>query len=191
MFVALTHFLHSYPFEFNPPKVRRTGSWVNAFCDLGLGGTFESRVKLNPREPGVNATGLFRRKFSLNRDWMNSLCVDSGKSHRIFLVCEGVDSCFSAWVNGRHVGYSQDSCLPAEFDVTDAIMSGNCVEVGSSEHVNEFEHLLALKVLRWCDGSYIEDQDKWWLSKLLVTISLVYLANTFLIGFIVLFILHD
>ena len=54
------------------------------------------------------------------------------------------------WVNGRPVGYSQDSRLPAEFDITEHLVPG--------------ENLLAAEVYRWCDGSYLEDQDFWRLS---------------------------
>lgn len=59
----------------------------------------------------------------------------------------------NVWMNGVYVGFSKDSCLPCEFDVTDA--------VGTKEGT---VHILAVQVMRWCDGSYMEDQDKWWLS---------------------------
>jgi len=63
---------------------------------------------------------------------------------------EGVDSAFYCWVNGKKVGYSQDSRLPAEFDITEHLVAG----------VN----VMAAQVMRWSDGSYLEDQDHWWLS---------------------------
>jgi beta-galactosidase/beta-glucuronidase len=66
------------------------------------------------------------------------------------LLFESVDSAFHAWVNGIQVGYSQDSRLPAEFDVTSVIHSG--------------ENSLAVQVFRYSDGSYLEDQDMWLLS---------------------------
>ncbi|KAI7835594.1 hypothetical protein COHA_010515 [Chlorella ohadii] len=70
---------------------------------------------------------------------------------RAFLVFEGVDSAFYCWLNGQFVGYSQDSRLPAEFDVTELLRPGA-------------DNVLAVKVLKWSDGSYLEDQDMWWLS---------------------------
>lgn len=59
---------------------------------------------------------------------------------------EGVDSCFYVWVNGEYVGYSQVSHATAEFDVTDQLVPGT--------------NKLAVLVLKWCDGTYLEDQDK-------------------------------
>ena len=69
---------------------------------------------------------------------------------RVFLLFEGVDSAFHVWVNGHEIGYSQDSRLPAEFDVTPYLLPG--------------ENLLAVRVYRWSDGSWLEDQDFWRLS---------------------------
>ena len=80
---------------------------------------------------------------------------NQGSNDRIFLVFQGVDSCFSVWMDGEFVGYSQDSCLSAEFDVTDILLSSPSPDS---------KHCLAVQVMRWCDGSYLEDQDKWWLS---------------------------
>lgn len=137
----------SYPFRFDPPRVQRDGTWQVALCDAALGGTPENSGMLSPKEPGPNATGLFRRTFILPSDWQLS-------SDRLFLVLEGVDSCVEVYLNGVSVGYSQDSCLPAEFEISSIIRScssGEALEI-------------ALKVMRWCDGSYLEDQDKWWLS---------------------------
>lgn len=85
-----------------------------------------------------NPSGLYRRSFSLPREW---------DGRRTFICFEGVESAFYLWLNGRFVGYSQDSRLPAEFDLTPHL------EPGENE-------LLAL-VIRWSDGSYLEDQDHW------------------------------
>ena len=68
----------------------------------------------------------------------------------VFLNFEGVDSCFYVWVNGTYTGYSQVSHATSEFDVTDAIEEG--------------ENTIAVLVLKWCDGSYLEDQDKFRMS---------------------------
>lgn len=67
------------------------------------------------------------------------------------LVFQGVDSAFHVWVNGFLVGFAKGSRLPCEFDVTDALRESG-------------EQCLCLQVVRWSDGSYLEDQDHWWLS---------------------------
>lgn len=70
---------------------------------------------------------------------------------RAVLVFQGVDSAFHVWVNGLPVGFAKGSRLPCEFDVTDALRGTG-------------EQSLSLRVVRWSDGSYLEDQDHWWLS---------------------------
>lgn len=67
-----------------------------------------------------------------------------------YLNFEGVDSCFYVWLNGKYLGYSQVSHMTSEFDVTDFLKEG--------------ENTLAVLVLKWCDGSYLEDQDKFRMS---------------------------
>lgn len=94
-----------------------------------------------PRVPTENPTGSYRREFEISRSW-------DGK--RVLLRFEGVDSAFTVWVNGREVGFSKGSRLPAEFDVTDFVTPGR--------------NTLAVRVVQWSDGSYLEDQDMWWLS---------------------------
>lgn len=69
---------------------------------------------------------------------------------RSYLVFEGVDSCFYVWLNGKYVGYSQVSHSTSEFDITENILEGN--------------NRLSVLVLKWCDGSYMEDQDKFRMS---------------------------
>ena len=65
---------------------------------------------------------------------------------KFILNFEGVDSCFFVWLNGKYTGYSQVPHATAEFDVT--------------EFLKEGENTIAVLVLKWCDGSYLEDQDK-------------------------------
>ncbi len=72
------------------------------------------------------------------------------KAPRAYLVFEGVDSCFYLWINGTYVGYSQVSHSTSEFDVTDLLTEG--------------KNRIAVLVLKWCDGSYLEDQDKFRMS---------------------------
>ncbi|KAH6803430.1 glycoside hydrolase family 2 protein [Perilla frutescens var. frutescens] len=98
-----------------------------------------------PKVPEDNPTGCYRTYFSLPKEW---------EGRRIFLHFEAVDSAFFTWVNGHPTGYSQDSRLPAEFEITDF-----CYPCGSDQ-----KNCLAVQVMRWSDGSYLEDQDHWWLS---------------------------
>lgn len=92
-----------------------------------------------PEVPDDNPTGLYRTGFTIPRDW---------KGRRIVLHVGGAESVLYVWVNGRAVGMSKDSRLPAEFDVTDAVRLG--------------ANSLACAVVRWSDASYLEDQDHWW-----------------------------
>ncbi|PMN92637.1 beta-galactosidase [Enterovibrio norvegicus] len=94
-----------------------------------------------PIVPVDNPTAVYRTHFALHEAWSMSQT----------LICfEGVSAAFYVWCNGEFVGYSQDSRLPAEFDLS------NAAHVGDNQ--------LTVIVLRWCDGSYLEDQDMWWLS---------------------------
>jgi beta-galactosidase/beta-glucuronidase len=94
-----------------------------------------------PLVPEENPTGCYRRSFTLDPSWLE---------RKVYLLFEAVDSAFYLWVNGQKVGYSQDSRLPAEFDVTAFVRSG--------------ENTIAVQVMRYSDGSYLEDQDMWLLS---------------------------
>ncbi|MFC6825127.1 glycoside hydrolase family 2 TIM barrel-domain containing protein [Halopelagius fulvigenes] len=94
-----------------------------------------------PHVPTENPTASYRRAFHVPEEW---------DERRIRLHFEGVDSAFHLWVNGEEVGYSEGSRLPAEFDVTEAVTPG--------------ENTVAVRVYKWSTGSYLEDQDMWWLS---------------------------
>lgn len=91
-----------------------------------------------PFVPEENPAGCYRTIFTLD-------AFHTGRD--IFLDFEGVESCFYLWVNGHFAGYSQDSKLNAEFCVT--------------SYVHEGENVLAAEVIKYCDGSYLEDQDYW------------------------------
>ena len=75
---------------------------------------------------------------------------ESDNDYRKYLNFEGVDSCFYVWVNGEFVGYSQVSHSTSEFDITDKVKNG--------------DNILCVLVFKWCDGSYLEDQDKFRMS---------------------------
>lgn len=100
-----------------------------------------------PFVPSENPTGLYETHFTVPSEWV----VHGGFTYR--LRFEGVDSAFHLWVDGHEVGYSQGSRNAAEFDITEL------VGLGSGRTLK-----LRVKVYQWSDGSYIEDQDMWWLS---------------------------
>jgi len=88
-----------------------------------------------------NPVGCYQRDFEIPAGWAGM---------NITLHFGGVSSAFYVWVNGKFVGYSEDSCLPAEFNISDKVTSG--------------KNIVSVKVYRWSDGSYLEDQDHWRLS---------------------------
>jgi beta-galactosidase/beta-glucuronidase len=103
-----------------------------------------------PRVPSDNPTGCYRRSVFVDPAWLE----------RGSVVCrfEGVDSAFHLFWNGEPAGYSQGARLPAEFDV--------------SGHVVPGDNVLAVRAYQWSDGSYLEDQDMWWLSGIFRDVSL-------------------
>ena len=85
-----------------------------------------------------NYTGSYRRTFDLPADW---------KGQEVFFHVGSATSNLFLWVNGRYVGYSEDAKVAAEFNITKYLKPGR--------------NLIAMQVMRWCDGSYLEDQDFW------------------------------
>lgn len=100
-----------------------------------------------PHVPSENPTGTYERDFRVPRKWAN----DGNFTYR--LRFDGVDSAFHVGLNGVEVGYSQGSRNPAEFDVSHLIRLDG-----------EGPNTIRVQVYQWSDGSYIEDQDQWWLS---------------------------
>ena len=100
-----------------------------------------------PFVPSENPTGTYETTFSVPAHWS----TEGGFRYR--LRFEGVDSAYHLSVNGKEIGYNQGSRNAAEFDVSDVVRKG-------AGDVNT----LKVKVYQWSDGSYIEDQDMWWLS---------------------------
>jgi len=93
-----------------------------------------------PRVPEENPTGDYRRTFILPDDWRTTGTV---------LRFQGIDSCGTVWLNGALLGHSKGSRLPVEYEVGDHLVPG--------------ENVLAVRVHRWSSGTYLEDQDMWWL----------------------------
>ncbi|HEX8150493.1 MAG TPA: glycoside hydrolase family 2 TIM barrel-domain containing protein [Pyrinomonadaceae bacterium] len=121
-----------YPFKRDAPKVmgEPPKDWT----------TYEER----------NPVGSYRRTFNVPESW---------RGRETFLVLRGVNSACYVWVNGQKVGYSEDSRLPAEFNVTKYVRPG--------------ENTVAVEVYRFSDGSYLEDQDFWRLSGIFRDVELV------------------
>lgn len=98
-------------------------------------------MEFNPYDPpfvpdDINPTGLYRKTFKVPGDW---------NGRKIFIHFDGIQSAAFVWLNGKYVGYHEDGMTPAEFDITSKVDKG--------------ENTIAVMVLRWSDGSYLEDQD--------------------------------
>lgn len=143
----------SAPLEAPEPEAGETTAWgklnVPGHWQLqGHGKPWYTNVQFPipvcpPYVPSDNPTGTYRRTFHVPNTW------NSGDQLR--LRFDGVDSAYHVFVNGTLVGYAQGSRNPHEFDV--------------SEYVNRDEpNELFVRVYQWSDGTYIEDQDQWWLS---------------------------
>jgi beta-galactosidase len=104
-----------------------------------------------PHVPDVNPTGEYRRTFTLPPDW--------DLSGSTLIRFEGVDSCFALFINGAAVGYGMGSRLLREFDVTSLMHPG--------------DNVVAVRVHQWSAGSYLEDQDMWWLSGIFRSVTLL------------------
>ena len=105
-----------------------------------IGYAWSTTFETNPPFIGEtnNYTGSYRRTFDLPAEW---------KGQEVFFHVGSATSNLSLWVNGKYVGYSEDSKVAAEFNITKYLKPG--------------KNLIAMQVMRWCDGSYLEDQDFW------------------------------
>lgn len=103
-----------------------------------------------PFVPSDNPTGCYRTEFEVTQAQL---------TQRNHIVFDGVNSAFHLWCNGQWVGYSQDSRLPSEFDLQPFLLVG--------------KNRIAVMVIRWSDGSYLEDQDMWWLSGIFRDVTLL------------------
>ena len=136
----------TYPFKKDPPVIR----------DFVTGAT------------NYNPVSSYRRTFAVPSDW---------KGRRVILRFDGADSAAYVWLNGTFVGYTEDARLPAEFDETDAIISDTPSEPAGRARPPDAPqrvppNVLCVQVLRWCDGSYLEDQDMFRMSGLYRDVSL-------------------
>lgn len=126
---------HGRPVYTNILYPFKRGDGSEKFETESVAGSYELTAPYVPKE---NLTGCYFHTFDLPHDYIGrQILIDFG----------GVESCFTLWINGTKVGYSQDSKLNAEFDIT--------------KHVQPGHNTIAVSVLRFCDGSYLEDQDYW------------------------------
>lgn len=103
-----------------------------------------------PFVPDENPTGCYRHRFDLPDGW---------DDRRVVIRFDGVDGYFELFCNGQYVGMSKGSRVPAEFDLTGQLTAG--------------ENLIAVRVLKWSDATYLEDQDMWWLSGIFRDVALI------------------
>lgn len=136
-----------YKTDFNASgwdRIPVPGMWeLNGYGDpvyLNVGYAWRGHYANNPPFPAEwhNYAGQYRKTFVLGDDW---------KGEDVFLHIGSATSNVRVWINGKEVGYSEDSKLEARFNIT--------------KHVKTGENLIALEIFRWCDGTYLEDQDFW------------------------------
>lgn len=133
------------------------GNWQTQGYDTPVYTNVTYPFPVNPPfVPEKNPTGCYSLTFTPDPDWLQQ-----GTTRIIF---DGVNSAFFLWCNGRRVGYAQDSRLPSEFDLSDVLIPG--------------ENRLAVMVLRWSDGSYLEDQDMWRMSGIFRDVTLLHKPST-------------
>lgn len=138
-------------------SVRVPSNWQMDGYDAPIYTNVTYPIPVNPPfVPADNPTGCYSLTFSIDADWLQA-----GQTRIIF---DGVNSAFHLWCNSRWVGYGQDSRLPSEFDLTHFLLKG--------------ENRLAVMVLRWSDGSYLEDQDMWRMSGIFRDVSLLHKPAT-------------
>ncbi len=94
-----------------------------------------------PYIPDENPTGCYHRSFDIPADWLE---------REVFIHFKGVETAYYLWINGKEVGYSQDSKLPSEFNIT--------------PYIREGKNTVSLQIMRFAESTYLEDQDYWYLS---------------------------
>ena len=103
-----------------------------------------------PYVPDENPTGIYKKTITLDEQWLQKDTI---------LKFHGVDSAFDVWVNGDHAGFGKVSRLPSEFNITDLVKAG--------------DNDITVRVYKLSDGTYLEDQDMWWLSGIYRDVELI------------------
>lgn len=146
----------------NWQKINVPGHWELNGYGVPIYGPFHMPPSLRKRnlpniDPEDNPVGSYRHVFSIPADWQNQ---------EIYLRFDGVCSAYYVWLNGEFVGYAQDSMLPSEFYISPYLLKG--------------ENLLAVQVYRFSDGSYLENQDMWFLSGIFRSVKLLAFPEVFI-----------
>jgi beta-galactosidase len=169
VYANITYPIWTYEDVFNSPNVLKgAASPRPELKDKKASGTSGSEYIYKKAPPAIphdwNPVGSYKRNFKVPSDWKNK---------EVFLHFGAVSSAFYVWVNEQLVGYSEDSKVPAEFNITKYLKGGR--------------NSVAVEVYRWSDGSYLEDQDFWRLSGIQRTVFLharpkTYIADFFAVG---------
>ena len=143
-------------------KIKVPGHWELQGYGVPIYAPFHMPPSLRKRnlpniDPEDNPVGSYRHTFSISEDWQN---------HEIYLRFEGVCSAYYVWLNGEFVGYAQDSMLPTEFYISPFLVQG--------------ENLLAVQVYRFSDGTYLENQDMWFLSGIFRSVKILAFPPAFI-----------
>jgi beta-galactosidase len=124
-----------------PSNVEMEGYGIPVYVNISYPWRQPWTPPLIPQDDPNATVNSYRRTFTIPKDW---------EERRVFLTFDGVNSFFYLWINGQQVGLGKDSRTPVEFDITQYLKKG--------------ENLVAVENYRWCDGSYLEDQDMWRMS---------------------------
>jgi beta-galactosidase len=139
-----------------PDTIAVPANWQLLGFDKPIYTNVQYPFEVNPPfVPAQNPTGVYRTQFELSPADLNG---------QVRLTFEGANSLLTVYCNGKFVGLSKDSRLPSEFDISQVAVAGT--------------NTLTAVVVRWSDGSYLEDQDMWWLSGLFRDVSLLIKPNT-------------
>lgn len=146
----------------NWKKINVPGHWELQGYGVPIYAPFHMPPSLRKRnlpniDPEDNPVGSYRLSFCIPAEW---------KDHEIYLRFEGVCSAYYVWINGAFVGYAQDSMLPSEFYISPFLVEG--------------ENLLAVQVYRFSDGTYLENQDMWFLSGIFRSVKLLAFPTVFI-----------
>jgi beta-galactosidase len=124
-----------------PSNVELSGYGIPIYVNIRYPWAGKPAPPIVPPNDPNNTVNSYRRTFEVPETWTN---------RRVLLTFDGVNSFFDLWINGEKVGMGKDSRTPVEFDIT--------------KHLKPGKNVLALENFRWCDGSFLEDQDMWRLS---------------------------
>ncbi|WP_245799761.1 sugar-binding domain-containing protein [Virgibacillus proomii] len=123
-------------------EIEVPGNWqTQGFGNMHYADLWYNFPIIPPYVPTENPTGIYRRTFEIDN-------ID--KNYQYIIRFQGVDSAYEVYLNNRFIGYSKGARIQSEFDLTNSLIEGT--------------NYLTVRVFQWSDGTYLEDQDMWWLS---------------------------